>query len=95
MDTYCSYSHTVGTAYSESMTDEMSISVGVSYSMSASYFELFRLKIVFYFHHFFLIDFVSESLEVSATTGYDWSQTTETTMNEQTTIELQATAPAG
>ena len=42
-----------------------------------------------------ILTFFSESLEVSATTEYDWSQTTETTMNEQTTIELQATAPAG
>merc|ERR1711976_340715 len=61
VDTYCSYAHTVGTAYSKSMSEEMSISVGVSASMSASYFGLF-----------------SASLEVSATTGYDWSQTTET-----------------
>ena len=53
VDTFCSYSHTVGTAYSEEMSEEMSISVGVSYSMSASYFELFRLKILFYLTYFF------------------------------------------
>ena len=46
VDTYCSYSHTVGTSYSNSMTEEMSISVGVSATMSTDYFGLFRL--IFY-----------------------------------------------
>ena len=38
---------------------------------------------------------VSASLEVSVNTGYDWGETTEATKSEQTTKDLQATAPAG
>ena len=45
VDTSCSYSHTVGTAYSNSMTEEMSISVGLKETITSSYFENYRLNI--------------------------------------------------
>ena len=52
VDTYCSYSHTVGTAFSDSMTEEMSISAGVKATMSADFFELFRFIIFTSFINF-------------------------------------------
>ena len=52
VDTYCSYSHTVGTAFSDSMMEEMSISAGVKATMSADFFELFRFFILTSFINF-------------------------------------------
>ena len=52
VDTFCSYSHTVGTAFSDSMTKEFSISYGVKTSIKADFFELFRLNI-FNFYLFY------------------------------------------
>ena len=46
VDLHCSYSHTVGTAYSTSMSEQMSVSVGVKAEMSADFFELFRLNLL-------------------------------------------------
>ena len=74
----CTYSHTVGTAFSESASESMSVSESVKYAIHAGLFNIF-----------------SEDLEISATTGYDWTHTTDATKSEQTTIDVEAEAPAG
>ena len=37
----------------------------------------------------------SQTLGLSATTGYDWTHTSESTKNEQITITVEADAPPG
>ena len=74
----CTYSHTVGTAFSESASESMSVSESVKVAIHAGLFNIF-----------------SEDLEISATTGYDWTHTTDATKSEQTTIIVEAEAPAG
>ena len=74
----CTYSHTVGTAFSESASESMSVSESVKYAIHAGLFNIF-----------------SEDLEISVTTGYDWTHTTDATKSEQTTIIVEAEAPAG
>ena len=74
----CTYSHTVGTAFSESASESSSVSVAVKEAIHAGLFDIF-----------------GADLEISATTGYDWTHTTDTTKSEQTTIIVEAEAPAG
>ena len=76
--TKCTYSHTVGTQYSESMSEGMSVSQSVEMTMQAQFFKIF-----------------STSMGVSMSTGYDWTHTTDSTKSEQTTITVEAHAPAG
>ena len=76
--TQCSYSQTIGTQYSTSVTNEMSVSVGVKYAMEVGFEGLFK-----------------ESLEVSATTGYNWRHESSEAKSKQVTTTVQATAPAG
>ena len=76
--TQCSYSQTIGTQYSTSVTNEMSVSVGVKYALEVGFEGLFK-----------------ESLEVSATTGYNWRHESSEAKSKQVTTTVQATAPAG
>ena len=45
--------------------------------------------------HAGLFDIFSNNLEISTTTGYDWTQTSEVTKSEQTTVKIEAEAPPG
>ena len=76
--TKCTFSQTIGTAYSESVSYGMSVSAGVEYALEAQFWTLF-----------------SESMGMSLTTGYDWTQTSDETKSEQITITVEASAPPG
>lgn len=78
VDVSCTYSHTVGTSYSEEMEEGFSASASVESHMQSDFFGLFSM-----------------TLDVSANTGYNWSDVTDTTKEEETTIIVDATAPAG
>ena len=45
--------------------------------------------------HAGLFDIFSNNLEISTTTGYDWTQASENTKSEQTTVKIEAEAPPG
>merc|ERR1712038_667902 len=76
--TKCTYQQTIGTAFSESASQGMSVSGAVSNAIHAGLFRLF-----------------SEDLDISVTTGYDWTHVSEATQSEQITMKIEAEAPPG
>ena len=76
--TKCSYEQTIGTSFSESASEGMSVSESVKDAIKAGLFDIF-----------------SNNLEISTTTGYDWTQASENTKSEQTTVKIEAEAPPG
>ena len=76
--TKCSYSQTIGTAFSQSASEGMSVSESVADKIHEGLFNIF-----------------SNDLEISTTTGYDWTHASEATQSEQITIKFEAEAPPG
>ena len=76
--TDCKYGKKIGTTFSQEISESISVSETIEYSLTANFFELF-----------------SETLSVSATTGYDWTQASSFTKSEMEEFEVIATAPAG
>ena len=76
--TKCSYEQTIGTSFSESASEGMSVSESVKDAIHAGLFDIF-----------------SNNLEISTTTGYDWTHASENTKSEQTTVKIEAEAPPG
>ena len=74
----CSYSQTIGTAFSQSASEGMSVSEPVANAIHAGLFDIF-----------------SNDLEISITTGYDWTHASEATQSEQITIKVEAEAAPG
>ena len=68
----------MGTQFSDSMSEGMSIDTTVESALEAQFWGVF-----------------SEKMGMSVTTGYDWTQTSEITKSEQTTITVEAEAPPG
>ena len=65
-----------------SFSESLSTSMSVDYTVSA------KLKVEFF-------EFFSESVGVSASTGYDWTSVSSETVSEEDTISITATATAG
>ena len=63
-------------------SESLSTSMSVDYTVSA------KLKVEFF-------EFFSESVGVSASTGYDWTSVSSETVSEEDTISITATATAG
>ena len=76
--TKCSYSQTIGTAFSQSASEGMSVSESVADKIHEGLFNIF-----------------SNDLQISTTTGYDWTHASEATQSEQITIKFEAEAPPG
>jgi len=74
----CSYQHTIGTEFSESVSEGMSIDASIKAELELQFWEIFKANLGF-----------------SASTGYDWTHTSQATQNEQVTVTVEAEAPPG
>jgi len=72
------YKYTIGTSWSNEMSEGFSISSSVTYEMKASFWGIFE-----------------ESLSVSETTGYDWSETSTQAQNEEQEFSVETLVPGG
>ena len=89
----CSYEKTIGTSYSSSISENMSIDRTIQAELTAQFFGLFsssigRIIVSDTYHH----HVVPGS---SVSTGYDWTQTSTETRHEQVTVTVSAPAPPG
>jgi len=76
VDTLCQYTKTIGTTFTNTAQESMSIDTSIEYAMEASFFSFFK-----------------ESLGVSVSTGYDWTQTSSEAKSETHSYTVRTTVP--